>query len=219
MSSDYIIHHALSGLDALRLGHLPLLPSQAIVDEPSSFRKFGCWLPNLCVFKPSWLGFPSIVVQSSKGLPALQRDTLQSFQLQRTMYVKHNLSIPCCSYLSLADSALRLLTLSHESWLYLFLPRWRRLSHVVDEPFSIRDLAADCPILMILKPSHLAVSCLRCGSWGSKGFPAIKGIYSDLIYRESRSCKNFSVLQHPTYRTSSHRKPSGNSSCRAERYT
>lgn len=48
---------------------------------------------------------------------------------------------------------------------------------IVVGPFSFRDLAADCPILLIFKHFTLiCVSLLRCSLVGSKDVPAIKRI-------------------------------------------
>ena len=45
---------------------------------------------------------------------------------------------------------------------------------IVDEPFPIRDLAADCPIFLIFKHFTLSfISYLCCSLKSSKGVPAV----------------------------------------------
>lgn len=77
--------------------------------------------------------------------------------------------------------------------------RWERLLHLVVEPFPIRDLAADCPIHIIFKHSHLnffhpyvVVYMALRGFQQFKGFNHIVSKCGGLPFRPSKCRLNTS---------------------------
>ena len=84
MSPDYIIHHAISGLDAFHFGCACTLTAfQPIVVEPPPVRGLAADRPIHLLFNHhAYIYFIVTLWQNgSKGFPAIQKDTLYSFEI------------------------------------------------------------------------------------------------------------------------------------------